>query len=367
MDNWELSMSPDSIRSACGRLGRALFTEDLKTRKSIWGGVIVLFGGLGLLIFKGTQADNALLLPAPGRGLLNHYGFQFCFLSAPFILLTSYMAVACYLCLLSRLDILLDPKTSQKQVTQFITGYLNALFSKNKWGGALGLFIFIGAGFSIITFRQLNNPQVFWGNDVFNAVRYHHGYIWANSVLFITWSFIYPIAFYSAICITISIERIVDHLRKEGLLKLDFLHVDQCGGMAAFGTLNLVIMLIYLGPFTSLYALHVTHKNAYLSLISGSIIMSAVFIVQSIYGVYWISKAIAQERDAMVSVLNKEIEYARGKPDSNPSVILAKLAYRDRVLAVKSFPYSTNISIAVNMLRFMPVAAAVAKNILRHP
>jgi len=321
----------------------------------------------GLLIFEAAKADRTLRLPTPGRGLLNHYGFHACFLSAPLVILTAYTAVACYLRLLNGIDVILTPDADREHVSEIITRYLRSLFLKDKWRGALGLLMFIGVAFSIATFRQLKHPVAFWGDDVFNAAQYHSGYITANILLFITWSFIYPAGFYSAIHMTISIERIVNQLRKEELLKLDFLHVDQCGGMAGFGTLNLVIMLIYLGPFAALYALHLTHRNTYLSLAGGAVIMSVVFIVQSIYGVYWTSKAITKERDAFASSLNRQIEDVTNLSDNNSSIVLARFAYRDRVLAVRSLPYSSNILLAVNFLRFTPVIAAAAKAILHRP
>jgi hypothetical protein len=359
-------MSRGSIQTACGRLGSLLFTRELRLKKSIFVVVIGTFGIFGLLIFEAAKADHALRLPPPGRGLLNHYGFHACLISAPVVFLTVYTAVGYYLRLLSRIDIILTPDADQKHVAEIIAGHVRSLFLKDSWRGTLGFFVFIGAAVSIAIFRQLNDPVTFWGNDVFNAAHYRHGYIAANLFLFVTWSLIYPTAFYSAIRMTISIERIVNQIKKEGLLKLDFLHIDGCGGMAKFGALNFTIMLIYLGPFGALYALHLTHRNTYLSLVWGAITISVLFTVQSVYGVYWIAKAITRERETLITSLNSQIEDARNLSDGNSSIVLAKLAYRDCVLAVKSFPYSANISLAVNFLRFTPVIATIAKGMFWH-
>lgn len=143
------------------------------------------------------------------------------------------------------------------------------------------------------------------------------------------------------------------------MLRLDFLHVDRCGGMSRFGTLNFLVMLIYVWPFGAMYVLHLTHQYTYLSLIGGAIATSAAFVFQSIYGIYWVSPAITSERASVVGSLNVRVAEAMdGTRDF--AAALATLEYRERVLAVSSFPYSTTISAAVNIMRFAPAAIALA-------
>lgn len=359
-------MPSDSIRNATGSLGRWLFTEDFRPRNARCVGLLTIYGIFAALIFGAATTDHVLRLPTPGRGLLDHYGFQACFLSSPLVLMTTYVAVACFLRALGGIDALLKPGVDQLYVTRIITRQICSLFTKDIWRSTLGLFIFIGMSVSIAIFRQLSDPVAFWGNDVFNALRYHYSFIVANLFLFITWGLVYPVAFYAAIHMTISVERIIAQLKSECLLRLDFLHVDRCGGMARFGTVNFMIMLIYLWPLGALYALHLTHRYTYFSLILGALGISIAFVAQSVYGIYWVSRAITAEQTALVTLLNQRIEVAMNPSNRSSGVALAMLAYRDRVLAVKSLPYSTRISLAVNFLRFAPAILASTKGIVHH-
>src|SRR5688500_18108960 len=74
-----------------------LFDQQLKPRPAIVLAVIltsIIWAGV---IAVASFLDNTLRLPAPGRGLLDHYGFQACFLVAPLGLLTVYYAVSYFL------------------------------------------------------------------------------------------------------------------------------------------------------------------------------------------------------------------------------------------------------------------------------
>lgn len=354
------------IRQACGPYGRRLFSPDLRPRAAIVVGILGVSLALGAAVFIASAADHSLRLPAPGRGLLDHLGFQACFVSAPLVLLTAYFAVGYFLRLLAGLGGLLTPQADRRAVARVVKPHLRSLFLRSRWRSALAFFAFVGVAVSLAIFRQLDNPVAFWGNDVFNAAEYGYGTIVANLILLLTWGGIYPVALFYAIHLTCSMELIVSHLKKEGLLRLDFLHIDRCAGMARFGTLNLIIMTIYLWPLGALYALHVTHRSTYASLVISAIGISIVFGLQSVYGIYWISRAVRKERASVVESLNQRIKRAI-ETEQQFTTALTMLEYRDRVLAVASFPYSSKVNIAVNVLRFTPALAAVARLWLRQP
>jgi hypothetical protein len=225
----------------------------------------------------------------------------------------------------------------------------------------LWLFMLVGAAASIAIFTKLDDPSAYWGNDVFNAKSYRYGYIVANGYLFWLWSFVYPVGFFYALHLTFSMGIIVARLKKRNLLRLNFLHIDKCGGMARFGTLNFIIMVIYVWPFAAIYAFHFTHQYTYLSLIAGALGGSALFIIQSVYGIYWVSQTISEERKEIIAVLNDQIAKAMGAARKNFTEAGATLQYRDRVLSVNLFPYSGSIAVAVNVLRVAPTALTVVK------
>jgi hypothetical protein len=349
------------MRNNIGGIGRQLFTKDLFPRKSICIAVGLVFAAYGGLVVASAAGDKTLHLPFPGRGFLDHYGFQASFLSTPLVLLTTYIAVGYFLRLLQHIDLLVVKGADGKDLGRIIGPRVRSLFLKDKWASALGLFAFIGISISLAIFRHLADPVAFWGNDVFNAIQYPRGFVTANVYLLVTWGVVYPIALFCAIQMTCSIEIIASKLRKEKLLRMDFLHIDKCGGMSKFGTLNLMIMVIYLWPLIAFYALHLTHRYTYASLVLGGVGISAAFILQSIYGIHWISRAISQEKAVLVESLNHQIELAMNSSEVDSSVAIARLAYRDQVLAVASYPYSSKVNVAVNLLRFAPTVIAFGK------
>jgi len=336
-----------------------LFDQDLIPRVGPQLGMLFVTLVWGCLVAGASLLDGTLRLPAPGRGLMEHYGFQASFVSAPLMLLTCLHAVSNFLRILAKIDDMLVPGADPAAVRSIVKPHVDSLLLRGNWRNALWLFMFIGVAVSIAIFRKLDAPREFWGNDVFNATRYTYGFLAANLFLLLLWGFVCPVGFFYALHLTFSSETIVARLRKAGMLRLDFLHVDRCGGMSRFGTLNFLVMLIYVWPFGAMYVLHLTHQYTYLSLIGGAIATSAAFVFQSIYGIYWVSPAITSERASVVGFLNARVAEAMdGTRDF--AAALATLEYRERVLAVSSFPYSTTISAAVNIMRFAPAAIALA-------
>ncbi len=343
-----------------GRLVKILFDDQRKPRVAVIIGIVVVGILWTCAVFVAASVDQTLRLPAPGRGFLDHYGFQTCLLAGPLVLLTAYYAVSYFLQILRGIGDLLGPSADLSVVRSITQPHIDSLLLRDQWRNMLWLFMFIGATISIADFRQLNSPAAYWGNDVFNAMAYRHSFVVANAFLLWLWAFVYPVGVFYALHLTISTEMIVAKLRKRHLLKLDFLHVDNCGGMAKFGTLNLLVMLIYLWPCCAAYALHMTHRYTYLSLVFGGIAASAGFVIQSIYGVYWVSRSIKSEREQAIAELNDRIGSAMDGQRRNFTAALAAMQYRDRVLSVAAFPYSGSVAAAVNLLRYAPTAIAFA-------
>jgi hypothetical protein len=343
-----------------GTRGGWLFNRNLKPRLSVILSYAVILLVWALAIVGASIHDNSLHLPPPGRGLLDHYGFQATFVVAPLMLGTCYFAISHFLCLLRNLDDVLVAGADPSTVRAIIKPHIESLFLRSDWRYLLVLMMIIGLGGSIWIFRKLDVPQNFWGNDVFNAMSYRYSFIAANLYLAVVWSVICPVVIFYVLHITASTEIIVARLRRRNLFRLNFLHIDNCGGMSGFGKLNFLIMLIYVWPFGAFYALSITHRYTYLSLIIGVIIVSALLIGQSIYGIYSVSKTITSEREQFVALLNQRIAKAMEGTRKNFTSAVAEMQYRDRVLAVTPFPYSKRIAAAVNVLRFAPAGIAIA-------
>lgn len=349
------------IDGITGRSGKRLFDGRLLPRLTIVLTIILMTLIWVLGILGASIADDTLWLPAPGRGLLHHYGFQASVLAAPVVLLTTYYALSFFLRVLRDIDDLLVANADISSVRAVIRPHIESIFLRRVWSGFLPLFMFIGVASSIVIFRKLNVPATYWGNDVFNATYYQYGYAVANLFLLFLWGTVYPLGLFYAFHVTLSMEMIVRRLKGLNLLRLNFLHVDKCGGMSRFGTLNFIVMTIYVAPFAAITAFHFTHQSTYLSLVIAAIGMSVLFIGQSFYGIYTVSRTIAAERRAIVTSLNGKISNAMEGTRKNFAAAGATLQYRDKVMSVSSFPYSDKISAAVNALRLAPAAITVAR------
>jgi hypothetical protein len=344
-----------------GSAPRLLFDDSLKPRRSVILGVLALTVVWGAVIFLAAANDHVLRLPGIGRGLLEHYGFMACFLTGPFVLLNTYAAVAYFLGLVRDIDQFLVDGADREAAGEIVKPHVESVFLRGRWKYMLFLFAFIGVAVSLADFAPLDHPEAYWGNDVFNARYYVASWATANSYLLLLWSAIYPIGLFYVFHLAISSQLIVINLMRRKMLRLNFLHIDRCAGMAKFGTLNLLLMLIYFWMALAAFALHITHRSAYASLVIGGIAVTALFVAHSIFGIAWVAKAIRTQRDEAVVSLNERIRNMMEGNKSKFTAAVATMAYRDRVLAVATFPYSGGISYAVNFLRVAPAAVVIAK------
>jgi hypothetical protein len=95
-------------------------------------------------------------------------------------------------------------------------------------------------------------------------------------------------------------------------------------------------------------------------LVAGGVAASAGFVIQSVYGVYWVSRSIKSERAQAIADLNDRIRKAMNGHRRNFTAALATMQYRDHVLSIAPFPYSGSVGAAVNVLRFAPTVVALA-------
>lgn len=340
------------------RIIGGLLDKDLRPRVSIIVVIAVATVVWALILVAASFADGTLALTAPGRGLSHHYGFQVSFLAVPLVLITVYYALSYFLRLLRNIDDLTIKDLEPEQLREILTPHIDSLFLRGRWCHMLWLFMFVGAGAFIVMFKQLDIPLAVWGNDVFNAPQYRYGYFVGNLVFAVLWFIVYPVGIFYALHLTISAEIIVSQLQRRNWLKLDFLNVDRCGGMARLGTVNLLVMLIYLWPALAIIAFQKTHQNTYVTLIVTAVGMSLLLVLQSTYGMYHIGKAISAERKAAVGQINSRIEKALDGSQNDFQAALASMEYRSCVMSISSLPHSRSILAAVNATRFAPTVIA---------
>ena len=321
----------------------------------------------GALIAYAARIDGVDWMEGTGRGLWEHYGYLACYASGPLVALNAYLAYSYFRRLLRDIGQYVDPSVEAGEIAEILHSHVRSLgLGTRPSKFMLAMFCLVGLLFTIADIAQLNDPMSYWGNDVFNAEAYPFAWIAANSYLLVLWAIVYPVALFYVFHIAISGQIIVARLSKRGMLRLNFLHVDGCGGMARFGNLNLLLMLVYGWMAVAGGFLLITHRSQYLSLTVGGFALSALFLVHSVMGIYSVTRAVRRQRDDAVSSLNGRIRrMLDGKPQSFAGA-LATLQYRDRVLAVASFPYARGAAAAVNLLRYGPGLASLA-NFLMYP
>jgi hypothetical protein len=352
----------DSGEDGSSHLPTLLFDEKQRIRRLVVLGVAGMFGVWAVAIFIAAANDHVLELPGTGRGLLKHYGYIACVLSGPLVLLNTYYALSYFLRLVGDLDQFLADGVDREAARAIAKPHLESILLQGRWKFLLFLFAFIGAAFSVADFVPLDHPTTYWGNDVFNARYYPASWVVANAYLMFLWSIIYPLGLFYVLHLAVSSQLIVIRLMRQRMLRLNFLHIDRCGGMAKFGTLNLLLMLIYFWMALAGLALHLTHRATYASLVIGAVAITILFFAHSIFGIAWVAKAIRTERDGAVESLNDRIRKMMDTDKSRFTAAVATMAYRDRVMAVAVFPYSGSVSYAVNTLRVAPTMFVVAKH-----
>lgn len=352
-----------------GNIGSRLFTQNFYPKPTYVIGVCSCFLLWGACIYWGAEKDGVLHIPAPnlwtpaGKGLCEHYGFQMAFLSGPLVLITLYYAVSLFLRIANRLSARMKEGIFSLDAHDLLQNQINSLLLRSKWRYMLYLLMIVTFAYSLIIFKKLDNPVNYWGNDVFNACAYPWSYYIANAYLCFLWWIIYPLGVFYGFHITYSAGKMAERFHKLGLIKLDFLHTDSCGGMAQFGQLNTLIMVIYIWPICAVWALSITHTSTYISLIVGAIVGTMLLTIQSLLGLYLIGRVIRIQKEEFVAKLNDKIESSIIDGTSFDGAI-AIMQYRDKVLAVSEYPYSQKMSGIVNVLRFTPTAIALVNYVV---
>lgn len=318
-----------------------------------------------ILIYLAATYDGVRHIPGAGKGLFEHYGFLTCFIAGPLVLLNTYYAVSYFLRLMRDIEQFLVPGADPATALAITQAHVHSILLRGRWRFMLALFCIIGIGISLVIFAPLDHPERYWGNDVFNAEAYRASWLAANAYLLVLWGLIYPLGLFYVFHIAISAQLVVTTLKRENLLQLDFLHVDRCGGMAKFGAMNLIIMLIYIWMALAIGPLYMTHENDYPSLAIGFFAFWALLIFHSIFGIVWVARAIKAQRDETVSALNLRIRELMGRKQRSFAPAIAAMEYRDRVLGVASYPYSGGVLIAVNSIRFVPGVVVIGQLTLK--
>jgi hypothetical protein len=309
------------------------------------------------LVFFAACIDGTRVLPGNGKGFYQHAGYMALHMATPIALSLALLSVDCYARLMSRFDDFLRPGCAA-DFRDILQGRLDILNLHSRWTWLLVLFVSVGALCSCKVLLQVITPTITYGNDVFNAVRYPFGYYTANTYLALSWTLIFPFSLFAVLQTTASLVYVLMKAREGSALIVDLLHPDNCGGLAEFGNLNLLLMLYYVPPFVAMYALALTHSRKYATLFVPAAALSLVFVIQSVVGVYAIHLAISAEKRMRLATLHDILDRALLHPSriDQPQMVFSLWQH---VRGVRTMPYASNIASVVNAVRYLPPVITV--------
>lgn len=341
-------------------IGPAIGRGAVNCRTSVTTAAVYL--ALPLVICLASRLDGTWFMSGGGKGLFQHYGMLAIFATTPIIIILTTLALQKFLLAIEELHNYTLLGTIPPDLKRLVDRHVRSLALCGKSVRLFALFSLIGLLFSVANIVQTLKPITTYGNDVYDAYQYTYGFYSTKLYLCLIWTFAYPAALFIAVHITISLVAILRHMCRHDLLRIDFFHPDNCGGVSIFGSINFLVMSIYANFFAILYALHVTHAaKTYLLVAVAWFGLSFVFIVQSFGAVYHIHKFAAIKRKEALQLIGKTLTEQMLSLLTERKFSADLIHARNHILGLKTYPYSGPVLALVNAIRYTPAIVALVK------
>ncbi|MFL5383228.1 MAG: hypothetical protein ACJ8GN_11975, partial [Longimicrobiaceae bacterium] len=174
-------------------------------------------------------------------------------------------------------------------------------------------------------------------------------------------------ALFVGIFVTVALVRALKFMRAESLFRIDLFHSDNCGGVSAFGALNAIILGIYFCVVGQILVLAVAHTQYIAAQVLPLCAMSVLIVAQSFIALLSIHQVVQNRKKEALEVVNEHLNrefVALPKKGQFPDELLS---IRTHLMAIKTFPYSREVSAVVNFFRLAPAAVAVLHIFSRTP
>jgi hypothetical protein len=308
-----------------------------------------------------TYLEGTWSLPGRGRGLGEHYGYWAFFATTPLVLLLGWLMLITWRNLLEELPRYSVNGRLPTAVADLVHQHVDSLMLRTRWRYMLWLFTIIAAYLIVLNVRRTIDPVPVYGNDVFDSLQYRWSFLVGKFYLTLLYCLVYPSVIFISIHITISLIVLLKRMCELDVLRIDYFHSDNCGGVSKFGLVNLLVMSIYSAFAVILFCLHQTHNYAQPVNALPSFILSALLIAQSTGAVYYMHKFVRIKKRLALEVINKQLndQFSDVRRTKNfPSDLLS---VRSHLLSLRTYPYANTASLLVNGLRFAPAVAGVLK------
>src|ERR1051326_2332948 len=259
---WLLRLSTSSTKSRCVRV--------------VGWRIIVFHAIFPIAAILAGVTENTLHLPHGGRGVLDHYGFQALFLSAP-ALVWMLCTFVLRLTTVSTETAWFGGNDENPNAERLRGELIGLLLARDRRGATfLALMRAVGLAAAIANASSTRFPEIVYGQDVFESIYHRAGYVIGRVFLTYHWVYLVPLLIYFvgiAIYATVQIASLV---ADSGEHVLRSFAADGCGGFRALGSLMNSVVYMYLPIVGIIVALHHTHANSY-PLLKLSVVL-AIFI-----------------------------------------------------------------------------------------
>lgn len=311
---------------------------------------------LPALVCLGVYLDGTWNMGDSGKGLVQHYGFWAQCVTTPIIAILTGATLNCFLSTMHSLERYSTLGELPRDLRRMINKEILSISLRRRSRFLLYLMMVLGVFFGILNVRQTMDPMATYGNEVYDSVSHTFGFILTKPFLFFNWILVYPVSIFLMAHVSVSMIKILNYMCSQDVLRIDFFHPDNCGGVSVFGDINTYIMGVYINFFLVLIALDFTHERKYETLIFFASLASLGFTAQSVGVVYSIRRFVQKKKRECLEVINNQLgsQILAAVPAGRLAADL--LIVRNHILSLKAHPYTRQASIIVNAIRLTPAA-----------
>ena len=324
-------------------------------------GVLALCALQAGLVALGSRLDGTWYAANGGTTFLRHYGVWAVLASDPLLLLTTALAYRQFIHAMAKLPIA-EGAPSRRAVNRILLPHLEFLHLRGRGANFYLFLVCVGTLGWIDNLHRTNDPLAYFSHDVFDSTNFKYGYYATKWALFNSWIVIYPAVGFVLISMSLSTRRILAKLMDQSLLRPSVLHPDDSFGFSELGKLNVYLLFPYLLSFVTLFAVMLTHKQAYNAALFPLIILSAIFVSISYLTIGPIVSHVQEARrvaaDRLTAASN---EFSQMDTDKKVSFATERLSYSFS----SGSPYSSNTRLALLIMRLVPIAMT-ASRLLMH-
>jgi hypothetical protein len=320
----------------------------------------LLLSAFPFLIAWCCSLDGTLELPADGKGLSEHFGFWAIFITTPLILILSATLLERFFETINDLDVHYigsDGKT-EANLKELIQRIVDHISLRSLSSTTIIPLTIAFSGFAIYNILTTLDSRPVYGHDVFDALKHPYGFFSTKAYVFLVFAIVWSIAVFLATSVTVSLVVLLKFLAQHKILQINVFHSDNCGGTSRFGTLNLLVLALYVCLLSVPISMFFTHRRTYL-VMDVSIFGCLLLLLQNVVGVYYIRQLITQKKEeclkAIGSLLNAQLRNTLSGGEFADNL----LSFRAHVMAMHSLPYTRGALAAVGLINLASAGIAI--------